>query len=473
MPDVRKRSCLLDTRKKFGTLLELSRAMKKKPARKQTPLYRKKPLRRKTPTHSSTKRDDDSCVLREEPAQQARPRALHCVELFAGAGGLAIAGSNAGFEHDAVLEYNHDACETIRANQRRGFELVRHWPLIEGDVHDQDFQTWSGRVDLVSGGPPCQPFSIGGKHGAMGDRRNLFPQAARAVREIQPRAFVFENVKGLLRESFAKYFGYIVLQLSYPRVTLRAGEDWTEHLSRLERIKTKGTETDLRYSVVWRLLNAADYGVPQRRERVFIVGFRSDIHVPWSFPSATHAREALLTTQWSTGDYWERHGIAQRNRPETPSRFARFENDPQLIRQPVGRMPWRTVRDAIADLGEPARTENGARFPNHVLQPGARSYAGHTGSPLDEAAKTLKAGDHGVPGGENMLRYPNGDVRYFSVRESCRLQAFPDEYVFEGSWTENMRQLGNAVPVELGEVVLRSVRAALERHDATETPSLF
>jgi DNA (cytosine-5)-methyltransferase 1 len=107
------------------------------------------------------------------------------------------------------------------------------------------------------------------------------------------------------------------------------------------------------------------------------------------------------------------------------------------------------------------------------LQPGARSYAGHTGSPLDEAAKTLKAGDHGVPGGENMLRYPNGDVRYFSVRESCRLQAFPDEYVFEGSWTENMRQLGNAVPVELGEVVLRSVRAALERHDATETPSLF
>jgi DNA (cytosine-5)-methyltransferase 1 len=108
----------------------------------------------------------------EDSAQPARPRALHCVELFAGAGGLAIAGSNAGFEHDAVLEYNHDACETIRANQRRGYELVRHWPLIEGDVHDQDFHTWGGRVALVSGGPPCQPFSIGGKHGAMGDRRN-------------------------------------------------------------------------------------------------------------------------------------------------------------------------------------------------------------------------------------------------------------------------------------------------------------
>ena len=109
---------------------------------------------------------------------------------------------------------------------------MRHWPLIEGDVHNQDFRTWNGRVDMVSGGPPCQPFSIGGKHGAMGDRRNLFPEAVRAVREIQPRAFVFENVKGLLRESFAKHSGHIVLQLSYPLLTLRMGEDWTERLTR-------------------------------------------------------------------------------------------------------------------------------------------------------------------------------------------------------------------------------------------------
>jgi DNA (cytosine-5)-methyltransferase 1 len=405
-------------------------------------------------------------MLREQMSMPQR-RGLRCIELFAGAGGLAIAASKAGFEHDAVLEYNHDACETIRANQRRGYELLRHWPLIEGDVHHQNYETWQGRVDLVSGGPPCQPFSIGGKHGAMGDRRNLFPEAARAVREIQPRAFVFENVKGLLRESFAKYFSYVVLQLTYPDVAAREGEDWTEHLARLERIKTKGTSPELRYSVVWRLLNAADYGVPQRRERVFVVGFRSDIKVPWSFPSGTHSREALLMTQWGNEDYWERHRISRRNRPATPESFARFAGDSHLFHQPIGRSPWRTVRDAIADLGEPARAANEALFPNHVLQPGARSYAGHTGSPLDEPAKTLKAGDHGVPGGENMLRFPNGGVRYFSVRESCRLQAFPDEYVFEGSWTENMRQLGNAVPVGLGEVVLRSVRAALERHDAT------
>lgn len=201
--------------------------MKKKSAlKKTTPLYRQKaPKQKNSLTRKGSPRshspDPGAYFLHEDSTELPTRNALRCVELFAGAGGLAIAGSNAGFEHDAVLEYDHDACETIRTNQRRGYELVRHWPLIESDVHDQDFQTWNGRVDLVSGGPPCQPFSIGGKHGAMGDRRNLFPEAVRAVREIQPRAFAFENVKGLLRESFAKYFGYIVLQLSYPGVTLR------------------------------------------------------------------------------------------------------------------------------------------------------------------------------------------------------------------------------------------------------------
>ncbi len=427
---------------------------KKKPLpRKSTALYRNKTLRRKKPFHRE-KQEAKGSVTREDHALY-RARELHCVELFAGAGGLAIAASKAGFKHDAVLEYNHDACETIRVNQRRGYELVRHWPLIEADVHHQDFGTWNGRVDLVSGGPPCQPFSIGGKHRAMQDKRNLFPEAARGVREIQPRAFVFENVKGLTRESFAKYFAYIVLQLTYPTITKRQDEEWVEHFSRLERIKTKGTATDLSYKVVWRLLNAADYGVPQRRERVFIVGFRSDIHVSWSFPNPTHSREALHNSQWLSGEYWERHGVARRDRPEPPPAFGRVTSD-------MLHAPWRTVRDAIADLGEPSQNE---RIANHTLQPGARSYIGHTGSPLDEPAKTLKAGDHGVPGGENMLRYPNGKVRYFSVRESCRLQSFPDEYVFEGSWTENMRQLGNAVPVALGEQVLRSVRMALEKHD--------
>ncbi len=413
--------------------------------------------------------DAGSSVVREEPAVYSARKALRCVELFAGAGGLALAASNAGFEHDAVLEYNHDACETIRANQRRGFDLVRHWPLIEGDVHNQDFSTWQGRADLVSGGPPCQPFSIGGKHRAMGDRRNLFPEAARVVREIQPRAFVFENVKGLTRQTFAKYFNYILLQLSYPDVVCREQEDWIDHLSRLERIRTKGSEPDLNYRVVTRLLNAADYGVPQKRERVFFVGFRSDIEVPWSFPSPTHSRDALMHAQWGSGEYWDRHKIARKNRPPPPPSWASREKEEMLFTAPMDRNPWLSVRDAICDLGDPAPNARSVVIPNHLQQNGARSYPGHTGSPLDEPAKTLKAGDHGVPGGENMLRLPSGEVRYFSVRESCRLQTFPDEYVFEGSWGENMRQLGNAVPVTLGQVVLRSVRTAIERHDSTKT----
>ena len=138
------------------------------------------------------------------------------------------------------------------------------------------------------------------------------------MRETRPRMFVFENVKGLTRQAFVKYFGYIVLQLSYPDVVRRASEDWIDHLSRLERIRTQGAKPDLHYRVVWRLLNAADYGVPQKRERVFFVGFRSDIEVPWSFPTPTHSKQALLHSQWATGEYWEPHGVSKRSRPTAP-----------------------------------------------------------------------------------------------------------------------------------------------------------
>ena len=125
-----------------------------------------------------------------------------------------------------------------------------------------------------------------------------------------------------------------------------------------------------------------------------------------------------------------------------------------------GRAPWLTVRDAISDLPDPEKYPDND-VPNHRHNPGARSYKGHTGSRLDEPSKTLKAGDHGVPGGENMLARVDGTVRYFTVREAARLQTFPDDYVFRGAWTEAMRQLGNAVPVRLAEVVARSVANSL------------
>lgn len=127
---------------------------------------------------------------------------------------------------------------------------------------------------------------------------------------------------------------------------------------------------------------------------------------------------------------------------------------------PIESHPWRTVRDALIDVPDP-RDKAAIRFRNHSFQEGARPYKGHTGSPRDLPAKTLKAGDHGVPGGENMMILEDGGVRYFSVRESARLQTFPDGYVFHGSWTETMRQLGNAVPVALARRVAASVAESL------------
>jgi DNA (cytosine-5)-methyltransferase 1 len=425
---------------------------------KMSGLYRQ---RRPVKTIDCPPRETRGNSYLKEDHHSSSNGSLRCIELFAGAGGLALAASKAGFKHDAVVEINAEACETILANQRNGYTLVSDWPVVRKDIRLEDFMSWNGRTDLVCGGPPCQPFSIGGKHRAMQDERNLFPEAARVIRQVSPKAFIFENVKGLTREAFAKYFSYIVLQLSFPEIVRQTGEDWMTHLSRLEKIKTEGTGPDLRYHVVWRLLNAADYGVPQRRERVFFVGFRSDIQMPWSFPNPTHSRFALQFSQ-AAGDYWERHGVPTKQR-HVPVGASQTTGDESFSFFPRHLAAWRTVRDAIVDLGEPARRSADAMVPNHVLQPGARSYAGHTGSPLDEPSKTLKAGDHGVPGGENMLRYPDGSVRYFSVRESCRLQTFPDEYIFNGCWTENMRQIGNAVPVTLGEVVLSSVKKILER----------
>lgn len=384
---------------------------------------------------------------------------MKTIELFAGAGGLALGTANAGFHHHAVLEWDHDACETIRENQRRGFSPVSTWPLHEIDVRKFDFRGLEG-IDLLAGGPPCQPFSIGGKHRGPIDKRNLFPEAVRAVRETRPKAILIENVRGLLRPTFAEFFEYVLLQLSFPEVQQRPDEEWLSHLSRLERHQTGGTQQGLRYNVVFRSLNAADYGAPQKRYRVFIVGFRADLHKSWAFPSPTHSQDALLYSQFVSGEYWDRHEVATRQRPSPSARLLPRVDGLKSSLFPPSEKPWLTVRDALLGLPEPTVLPS-KTVPNHTLNPGARAYAGHTGSPPDEPAKALKAGDHGVPGGENMLAFPSGEVRYFTVRESARLQTFPDNYFFRGSWSEAMRQLGNAVPVRLAEAVAKSVLARL------------
>lgn len=381
---------------------------------------------------------------------------MQAIELFAGAGGLGMGISRAGFSPVRIVEWNRWCCDTIRSNRTASHEIVSKWPEPqEGDIRPLDFSDLDGKIELVSGGPPCQPFSLGGKHRANHDNRDMWSEAVRVVRETRPKAFIFENVKGLTRASFATYLAYIVHQLTYPEVVQSADETWAEHMGRLERHSTSNGG-GLKYNVIWQVLNAADYGVPQRRERVVFVGFRSDLNIQWAFPAKTHSIDALLWEQTRDWKYWERHGvpIVDRNIDD------RLEMRGLRLPQKPIEKPWRTVRDALEGLPEPKAWPSEA-FSNHKLQEGARSYPGHTGSPLDEPAKTLKAGVHGVPGGENMLLRPDGSVRYFSVRESARLQAFPDDYVFCGSWTESMRQIGNAVPVELARVIATDVGSHL------------
>lgn len=383
---------------------------------------------------------------------------MRSIELFAGAGGLGMGLCQSGFQPERVVEWDRWCCDTIRENKRAKVAPVSRWPEpLESDVRHVDFHPLEGEIDLVSGGPPCQPFSLGGKHRAQADHRDMWGEAVRVVRETKPPAFVFENVKGLTRATFATYLAYIVHQLTYPELVRKADEEWLSHLMRLEAHHTSGQESGLRYNVVYRVLNAADYGVPQRRERVVFVGFRDDLGVEWSFPKVTHSIDALLWEQFRSQEYGERHKVqlAELTDPRLRTRALRLSGRPDTS-------AWRSVRDAIGDLPDPEHSASEARrIHNHRYQPGARSYPGHTGSPLDLPAKTLKAGVHGVPGGENMLLRPDGSVRYFTVRESARLQTFPDNYRLHGSWTESMRQLGNAVPVELARVIGNGVASRL------------
>lgn len=383
---------------------------------------------------------------------------MKSVELFAGAGGLGIGLHEAGFKPVNVIERDLYCCDTIRQNQSLKVKSVKDWNVLRCDVRTIDFKQYQGKVNLVSGGPPCQPFSVGGKHQAYNDTRDMFPEAVRAVREVRPEAFIFENVKGLTRTTFRNYYEYIKLQMEHPTLARKGIESWTDHLSRLERHHTSGKRDDLHYKVVAQVLNSANFGIPQRRERVFFVGFRDDLKISWNFPQETHSLDALIWEQVMESVYWERNRVAKGARCVSPQVLARA----RALKDKPSALAWRTVRDALAGLPDPeTNPRQAAEIWNHQFQPGARIYPGHTGSPLDEPAKTLKAGVHGVPGGENMLARPDGSVRYFSVRESARLQTFPDKYVFHGSWSEAMRQLGNAVPVELAHCVGSAVMKKL------------
>jgi DNA (cytosine-5)-methyltransferase 1 len=365
------------------------------------------------------------------------------VELFSGCGGLALGISRAGFKHLALIERDHDAAETVNHNIKRKLEHVADWPYEREDVRNIDWTRFQG-VDVLAGGPPCQPFGIGGKALGPDDERDMWPQAVRAVREAGPVAFAFENVFGLLRERFEGYVAWVKASLERPFLLRKANESHEEHLKRLTQSRRPKS-----YHVVIQSVNAAEFGAPQNRRRILFLGVRADAGFEPPLLRRTHSRERLIWDQFVSGEYWKRHGIpAEGRKPVLQADASLAQRLKTSLVQPPGQA-WVTVRDAFHDLGEPHGKDG------HVFQPGARTYPGHTGSPLDLPAKALKAGDHGVPGGENMMCRDDGTVRYFTIRESARLMGLPDDYEFPRSWTESMRQMGNAVPVQLAEAVGR------------------
>jgi DNA (cytosine-5)-methyltransferase 1 len=376
---------------------------------------------------------------------------MNSLELFSGAGGLAKGLELAGFRHSALVELNKNAYESLCEN----FDATK---VFLGDIQDFDLSVIDN-IDIVAGGPPCQPFSLGGNHQGNQDNRDMFPYAIRAIEELKPKAFIFENVKGLLREAFANYFEYIILRLTYPSHIAADSSDWQSHLRDLRNV-SQWSNTETKYNIHFKLINAADYGIPQKRERVIIVGIRADLPVVWSFPTQTHSAERLVWDMHVTQSYWDRHKIPKSDRPIVDplmaAKVAKIRDQHGFFAPLL--MPWQTVRDALCDLPNPQSSHG---ISDHIFRDGAKIYPGHTGSILDLPAKTIKAGDHGVPGGENMIRFADGQVRYFTVHEAKILQTFPADFVIKGVWGEAMRQLGNAVPVLLAELIGRKLLLTL------------
>lgn len=377
---------------------------------------------------------------------------MNSLEIFSGMGGLAKGLEQAGFKHSAFVEFNSHACTSLREN----FDARK---VFHGDIRAFDFDRLDS-IDVVAGGPPCQPFSLGGKHKAFDDSRDMFPYAIKAIERLTPKAFIFENVKGLLRSSFSDYFEYIILRLTYPGFQPEAAGEWSDHLALLRRLRNMAY-TGVTYRVQFKLLNAADYGIPQTRERVVIVGIRSDLNVDWEFPPETHSEDRLLWDMYVSGDYWKRHNIfppaANQECQEHLDKISRLEGRYGMF-EPTA-LPWQTVRDSLSEVPDPCSAH---KIVDHIYKDGARTYPGHTGSYIDWPAKTIKAGGHGVPGGENMIRYEDQSIRYFTVHEAKLIQTFPVDFVVKGAWGEAMRQIGNAVPVKLASVLGQQIWKSLE-----------
>lgn len=346
----------------------------------------------------------------DEEMQVTPSRDFFSIELFAGGGGLALGMSLAGFKHVLLNEFDHNACETLRANRPE-------WNIVEGDVCNVDFSKWKGKVDFISGGFPCQAFSYAGKGGGFNDTRGtLFFQLARAVREIQPKVFMGENVRGLEAHDNGRTLEII-----------------------------KNTISELGYTLVEpRVLRALRYKVPQKRERLILIAIRNDYadKVKFEWPSPYH-RIMTLRDAFFAGDLYPD------DVPQAP-----YQKYPEKKQRVLAMVPeggdW---RDLPVDI---QKEYMGASF---YLGGGKTGMARRL--TLDEPSLTLTC----APAQKQTERCHPTETRPLTVREYARIQTFPDSWVFAGNLTSQYKQIGNAVPVNLAWAVGRSIINLLNQID--------
>lgn len=329
------------------------------------------------------------------------------IELFAGAGGLAIGLEKAGLKCLALNEIDHWAAETLRTNRP-------NWNVIEQDVCKVSFKKYKGKADVVTGGFPCQAFSYAGKKMGLQDARGtLFYEFARVVKEVKPLICVGENVRGLLNHDKGQ--------------TLRG------MISILESIGYK--------VIAPQVLKAVDYMVPQKRERLIIVGIRKDVNVEFKFPEPTSSkaltlRDALKKGKLYSCDVPKSAGVSYPKRKREI-----FDMVP----------PGGYWRDLPLDIQK------------EYMQKSFYLGGGKTGIARkiswDEPSLTLTCS----PAQKQTDRCHPDESRPFTVREYARIQTFPDEWEFQGSIGNQYKQIGNAVPVNLGWAIGNSIVQFLEK----------
>jgi len=320
----------------------------------------------------------------------------HVLELFAGAGGLALGMELAGIKCSALNEIDKFACKTLRKNRP-------NWNVLEGDIKDYDFSAFKNKIDIVTGGFPCQAFSYAGKKLGLSDARGtLFYEFARVVKEVNPYICVGENVRGLLSHDGGK--------------TLKG------MISILDEIG---------YRVIpVKVLKAIYYKVPQKRERLILVGIRKDIDVQYEYPDP-YSRIYNLEDALKKGDLFDS------NVPQ--SEGAKY---PKTKKEVLDLVPQKGYwRDLPLDIQKKFMAGS------FHLGGGKTGIARRIG--WDEPCLTLTCS----PAQKQTERCHPDETRPFTVREYARIQTFPDDWIFEGSLAQQYKQIGNAVPVNLGREV--------------------